>query len=89
MHYFRVIQEYWEDRVRKIKALGCNTIETYVAWSMHEPIKNEYNLLIMCDSKKFIKIAQELDLFVILRPGPYICSEWEFGGYPQVTMQNK
>ncbi|MBU7591154.1 glycoside hydrolase family 35 protein [Metabacillus halosaccharovorans] len=82
IHYFRVIPEYWEDRLRKIKALGCNTIETYVAWNMHEPVKNQFNFTGICDILKFIKLAQKLDLFVILRPGPYICAEWEFGGLP-------
>ncbi|MBQ9765552.1 MAG: beta-galactosidase [Lachnospiraceae bacterium] len=82
MHYFRIVPEYWRDRLEKMKAMGCNTVETYVPWNMHEPRKGEYNFKGMLDVKRFIEIADELGLYVIVRPSPYICAEWELGGLP-------
>lgn len=82
IHYFRVVPEYWRDRLEKIKALGCNTVETYVAWNMHEPKKGEFCFEGIADVKRFIELAQELGLWVIVRPSPYICAEWELGGLP-------
>lgn len=82
IHYFRVVPEYWRDRLEKLKNMGCNTVETYVPWNMHEPQEGEYNFSGRFNLRKFILTAQELDLFVILRPAPYICAEWEFGGLP-------
>lgn len=82
IHYFRVVPEYWEDRLRKLKACGLNTVETYVAWNMHEPRPGEFNFSGLADLVRFIKLAEELDLYVIVRPGPYICSEWDLGGLP-------
>lgn len=82
IHYFRVVPEYWRDRLEKLKALGCNTVETYIPWNLHENKKGEFDFSKEKDFVKFIKIAQELELFVILRPSPYICAEYEFGGLP-------
>ncbi len=82
IHYFRIVPEYWRDRLEKLKAMGCNTVETYVPWNMHEPKKGKYSFEGMLDIEKFIQIARELDLWVIVRPSPYICAEWEFGGLP-------
>lgn len=82
VHYFRIEPEYWFDRLNKVKAMGCNTIETYVPWNVHEPEKGVYNFSDQYDLIKFIKLAQKLDLYVILRASPYICAEWEFGGLP-------
>lgn len=82
IHYFRVVPEYWRDRLEKLKAMGCNTVETYVPWNMHEPREGEYRFEGMYDLRGFIKTAGELGLYVILRPSPYICAEWEFGGLP-------
>ena len=82
IHYFRVVPEYWRDRLEKLRLLGCNTVETYVAWNMHEPNEGEYNFEGGLDLRRFIQIAQEVGLNVILRPAPYICAEWEFGGLP-------
>ncbi len=82
IHYFRVVPEYWKDRLMKLKAMGCNTVETYVAWNMHEPKKGQFNFEGMCNLKEFIEIAADLGLYVIVRPSPYICAEWEFGGLP-------
>ncbi len=82
IHYFRVVPEYWRDRLEKLKAMGCNTVETYVCWNMHEPQPGQFNFEGMFDIKKFIETAGDLGLKVIVRPGPFICAEWEFGGLP-------
>lgn len=82
IHYFRVVPEYWQDRLEKLKALGCNTVETYIPWNLHEREKGEFCFDGILDIERFICLAQELGLYVILRPSPYICAEWEFGGLP-------
>lgn len=82
IHYFRVVPEYWRDRLEKLKAMGCNTVETYIPWNMHEPKKGQFCFEGMMDVAHFVELAQELGLYVILRPSPYICAEWEFGGLP-------
>lgn len=87
IHYFRVVPEYWRDRLEKLKAMGCNTVETYIPWNMHEPKKGEFCFEGMLDLTHFVKLAQELGLYVILRPSPYICAEWEFGGLPAWLLQ--
>lgn len=87
IHYFRVRPEYWRDRLRKLRAMGANTVETYIAWNLHEPYKDVYEFGGSFDFVKFIKIAQEEDLFVIIRPGPYICAEWDFGGMPSYLLR--
>ena len=82
IHYFRVPKEYWYDRLLKLKECGFNTVETYTCWNLHEPKENEFDFSGNLDIEAFIKIARDLGLNVILRPGPYICAEWEFGGLP-------
>lgn len=82
MHYFRIPREYWEDRLKKLKACGLNTVETYVCWNLHERREGEFNFSGMLDIRHFVELAQELGLYVIVRPGPYICAEWEMGGFP-------
>lgn len=82
VHYFRIVPEYWRDRLEKLKALGCNTVETYIPWNLHEKEKGVFDFSGMLDIVRFVKNAQELGLWVILRPSPYICAEWEFGGLP-------
>lgn len=82
IHYFRIVPEYWRDRLEKLKAMGCNTVETYIPWNVHEPEKGCFCFEGMRDVVSFVKLAQELGLWVILRPSPYICAEWEFGGLP-------
>lgn len=89
IHYFRVVPEYWEDRLQKLKAMGCNTVETYVPWNFHEPKEGEYHFDGQHDIKRFIEIANALDLFVIVRPSPYICAEWEFGGLPSWLLKDR
>ncbi|WP_246569735.1 glycoside hydrolase family 35 protein [Lentibacillus saliphilus] len=82
IHYFRVVPEYWEDRLLKMKACGFNCVETYVPWNLHEPKEGEFNFSGIADIERFIDIASQVGLHVIIRPSPYICAEWEFGGLP-------
>lgn len=82
MHYFRTLSEQWEDRLEKIASAGFNCVETYVPWNLHEPKEGEYNFSGMLDLEKFISLADKKGLYIILRPSPYICAEWEFGGLP-------
>lgn len=82
IHYLRVPRESWRDRLKMAKAMGLNTIGTYVFWNMHEPEKGHYDFSGNNDVAAFVKIAHEEGLWVVLRPSPYACAEWEFGGYP-------
>ena len=82
MHYFRIPREYWHDRLLKLKEIGFNTVETYTAWNLHEREEGVFDFTGMLDVAAYVDEAAALGLNVILRPGPYICSEWEFGGLP-------
>lgn len=82
IHYFRVVPEYWKDRLEKLKNMGCNTVETYIPWNFHEPKKGHFLWDGIHDVEKFIQTAQELGLYIIIRPSPFICAEWEAGGLP-------
>lgn len=82
MHYARVPREYWRDRMEKAKAMGLNTITTYVFWNFHEPTPGRVDFAGQRDIAAYLRIAQQVGLHVILRPGPYVCAEWELGGYP-------
>ena len=82
IHYARVPRAYWRDRLRKARAMGLNTVETYVFWNKHEAKQGDFDFSGQNDVAEFIREAQQEGLFVILRPGPYVCAEWDFGGYP-------
>lgn len=82
IHYFRIVPEYWEDRLLKLKACGFNCVETYVPWNLHEPKEGTFNFEGIADIEQFVKIAERIGLYVIIRPSPYICAEWELGGLP-------
>lgn len=82
IHYFRVVPGYWEDRLRKLAACGLNTVETVVPWNLHEPAPGKFNFQGIADLEAFLRLAGSLGLKVILRPSPYICAEWDFGGMP-------
>jgi len=88
MHYFRVVPEYWRDRLEKMRAFGLNTVETYVAWNLHETRPGHFRFDDMLDLVKFIETAADVGLKVIVRPGPYICSEWDFGGLPSWLLKD-
>ena len=82
MHYWRVVPEYWEDRLKKLKACGFNTVETYTCWNLHERKEGQFDFSGRLDVVRYIELAESLGLNVIIRPGPYICSEFDFGGLP-------
>ncbi len=82
MHYFRTHPEQWRDRLGKMRACGLNTVETYVAWNLHEPAPGAFCFEGFADIERFVRTAGEEGLHVIVRPGPYICSEWDGGGLP-------
>ena len=82
LHYFRVHPMLWNDRLDKAVAMGLNTIETYVPWNLHEPHRGEFIFDGICDVESFIRKTEEHGLQAIVRPGPYICAEWDNGGLP-------
>ncbi|GAB6119525.1 glycoside hydrolase family 35 protein [Dysgonomonas termitidis] len=82
MHYARIPHQYWRHRMQMLKAMGLNAVATYVFWNAHEPEPGKWDFAGDKDLAGYIKTAGEEGLMVILRPGPYVCAEWEFGGYP-------
>ncbi|KAK9787022.1 hypothetical protein WJX73_010761 [Symbiochloris irregularis] len=81
-HYHRFLPAYWKERLEQIRALGCNTIQTLVPWNFHERRPGQYHWQGDSDLDQFLSLASDLGLNVMLRPGPYICGEWDFGGFP-------
>lgn len=82
IHYFRSLPEQWRDRLEKLKACGFNTVETYTSWNRHEMTEGVFDFSGGLDIGAFLDTAAELGLYAIVRPGPFICAEWEFGGLP-------
>ncbi|MGW9159218.1 glycoside hydrolase family 35 protein [Microbacterium sp. NPDC055665] len=82
IHYFRVHPDQWEDRLRRLAAMGANTVDTYVAWNFHERVEGDIRFDGWRDIEGFIRLAGEVGLDVFLRPSPYICAEWSNGGIP-------
>jgi beta-galactosidase len=82
MHAARIPREYWRQRLKMAKAMGLNTVCAYLFWNLHEPTPGEFVWSGQADDAEFCRIAQEEGLWVILRPGPYSCAEWEMGGTP-------
>ena len=89
MHPSRIPSAYWRHRIRMAKAMGLNTIAPYIFWNVHEPEKGRFNFEGEANIAKFIQICQEEGMWVLLRPGPYVCAEWEFGGYPYWLQREK
>ena len=89
IHYFRVLPGAWRDRLQKIKLGGANTVQTYVEWSSHEPQPGQFVFSGDLDVFSFLTTAQDLGLDVILRPGPFIDAERDFGGLPPWLLKNK
>ncbi len=89
MHYERIPYQYWRDRLHKAKAMGLNTVAVYCFWNMHEPEPGKFVFTGNEDVARFVRLAQAEGLWVILRPGPYVCAEWEFGGYPWWLLKDK
>jgi beta-galactosidase len=82
VHAPRVPREYWRHRLQMCKAMGLNTVCAYLFWNMHEPRPGHFDWSGQADAAEFCRIAQQEGLWVILRPGPYSCAEWEMGGFP-------
>ena len=82
LHYPRIPKEYWKHRIDMVKALGMNTVCLYVFWNIHEPVEGEFDFEGQNDIAEFVRLAGEAGMKVIVRPGPYVCAEWEMGGLP-------
>lgn len=89
LHYPRIPQAYWEHRIKMCKALGMNTLCLYVFWNIHEPVEGQYNFTGQNDVAAFCRLAQKHGMYVIVRPGPYVCAEWEMGGLPWWLLKKK
>ncbi|PTK01679.1 glycoside hydrolase family 35 protein [Mammaliicoccus sciuri] len=89
IHYFRVPKDDWYHSLYNLKALGFNTVETYIPWNYHEPREEHFEFSGEKDIQYFIQLAEELGLYVIIRPSPFICAEWEFGGLPSWLLKYK
>jgi beta-galactosidase len=88
MHPARIPEEYWRHRVQMAKAMGCNTIAAYIFWNYHESEEGNYDFSTGNHNlKEFFRIVQEEGLWLIVRPGPYVCAEWEFGGIPPYLLR--
>lgn len=89
MHYPRIPRQYWRERFRAAKAMGLNTLTTYVFWNIHETSPGVFDFSDNNDVAEYIREAQQEGLYVILRPGPYVCAEWELGGFPAWLLKNR
>lgn len=89
MHYARIPRDRWRYAMQMARAMGLNTVTTYVFWNLHEPEPGRFDFTGQNDLAAFLTIAQEEGLFVVLRPGPYICAEWEFGGFPAWLLKDR
>jgi len=88
MHYPRIPRAYWRDRFKMARAMGLNTITAYVFWNAHETSPGVYDFSGQNDVAEFVREAQQEGLYVLLRPGPYVCAEWEWGGYPSWLLKD-
>ena len=89
VHYPRIPQAYWEQRIKMCKALGMNTLCIYIFWNSHEPQQDQFDFTGNNDIRAFVKLAQKNGMYVIVRPGPYVCAEWEMGGLPWWLLKKK
>jgi beta-galactosidase len=89
MHCYRIPRENWRERMKMAKAMGLNTIGTYMFWNAHEMVQGKYDFTGNNDIAEFVRTAKEEGLWVVLRPSPYACAEWEFGGYPWWLLKDK
>ncbi|XP_072139472.1 beta-galactosidase isoform X2 [Mobula birostris] len=87
LHYSRVPRFYWKDRLMKMYMAGLNAVQTYVPWNYHEIAPGKYDFTGDRDLEAFLKLANDVGLLVILRAGPYICAEWDMGGFPAWLLQ--
>lgn len=88
VHYPRIPREYWEHRIEMCKALGMNTVCIYIFWNLHEQTPGNFDFTGNKDIAAFCRLAQKHGMYVIVRPGPYVCAEWEMGGLPWWLLKN-
>jgi beta-galactosidase len=89
LHYPRIPRAYWEHRIKMCKALGMNTVCLYVFWNIHEQEEGKFDFTGNNDVAAFCRLAQKNGMYVIVRPGPYVCAEWEMGGLPWWLLKKK
>lgn len=89
LHYARIPREYWDHRIKMCKALGMNTICAYVFWNYHEPKQGQWDFSGNHDLAAFVEQCKKNDMWVIVRPGPYVCAEWEMGGLPWWLLKDR
>ena len=89
MDFARIPPQYWRDRLHRAKAMGLNTVATYVFWNIEEPEPGQFHFTGDGDVAGFVRLAQAEGLYVFLRPGPYACAEWDFGGYPYWLLKDR
>ena len=89
VHYPRIPRPYWEHRIQMCKSLGMNTLCIYVFWNLHEPREGQFDFTGNSDVAEFCRLAQKNGMYVIVRPGPYVCAEWEMGGLPWWLLKKK
>ena len=89
IHYPRIPREYWDHRIKMAKALGMNTVCIYIFWNIHEQTEGNFNFTGNNDVAEFCRLAQKNGMYVIVRPGPYVCAEWEMGGLPWWLLKKK
>uniref|UniRef100_A0A671RZE1 Beta-galactosidase n=1 Tax=Sinocyclocheilus anshuiensis TaxID=1608454 RepID=A0A671RZE1_9TELE len=89
IHYSRIPRVYWKDRLLKMYMAGLNAIQIYVPWNFHEPVPGQYEFSGDRDLEHFLQLCQDIGLLVIMRPGPYICAEWDMGGLPSWLLKKK
>lgn len=89
LHYARIPEEYWRHRIQMIRALGCNSLSVYIMWNYHEISEGVYDFSSYGKNlSKFLDIANQENMYVLLRPGPYVCAEWDYGGQPSYLLKN-
>ena len=90
IHYFRIPHQEWSDRLLKLKAMGLNTVDIYIPWNLHEPHPGTYIFKEShIDITRFLDLVSSHGLLAIVRPGPYICSEWDLGGLPSWLLRDE
>jgi beta-galactosidase len=89
LHYPRIPKEYWEQRIQMCKAMGMNTVCIYLFWNLHEQQQDQFDFTGQNDVAAFVRLVQKNGMYCIVRPGPYVCAEWEMGGLPWWLLKKK
>ncbi len=89
LHYPRIPRPYWEQRIQMCKAMGMNTICIYIFWNYHEQVQGKYDFTGQADIAEFVRLIQKNGMYCIVRPGPYVCAEWDMGGLPWWLLKKK